>query len=330
MAKNCKFCGTPLEDWMVFCDNCGKRQDGAFSNAQPPVQQQPPQRPQQPYQPAQRQPQPYRKQYQQQPYQQSITPRQPAPQGYQAPQPKKTNVGLIIGIVAGSVTLLIVLIVIAVIFLFSGILTPNTPPLPVPTQLYTVPAATKATDKPTEAETEQPTEKATEKPTEKQTEKPTEKPEPATEKPKIDTDNVGDPSVNDFSQWFLKATDSGMPYDADTIFSNSKINGEWKAIFMYSETGVNELSKVNIEAGDHAVTVTVKHKYVSVNGGDYMNDSTPDTSFDGAADNGSLTAYSNSGKLEIWFFWEYEGKQYGLGTFTNPSGEKASVGLMRP
>ena len=150
------------------------------------------------------------------------------------------------------------------------------------------------------------------------------------EKPKIDTDNVGDPSVNDFSQWFLKATDSGMPYDADTIFSNSKINGEWKAIFMYSETGVNELSKVNIEAGDHAVTVTVKHKYVSVNGGDYMNDSTPDTSFDGAADNGSLTAYSNSGKLEIWFFWEYEGKQYGLGTFTNPSGEKASVGLMRP
>ncbi len=196
--------------------------------------------------------------------------------------------------------------------------------------MYTVPAATKATDKPTEAETEQPTEKATEKPTEKQTEKPTEKPEPATEKPKIDTDNVGDPSVNDFSQWFLKATDSGMPYDADTIFSNSKINGEWKAIFMYSETGVNELSKVNIEAGDHAVTVTVKHKYVSVNGGDYMNDSTPDTSFDGAADNGSLTAYSNSGKLEIWFFWEYEGKQYGLGTFTNPSGEKASVGLMRP
>ena len=319
MAKNCKFCGTPLEDWMVFCDNCGKRQDG-----------QQPQRPQQPYQPAQRPPQPYRKQYQQQPYQQSITPRQPAPQGYQAPQPKKTNVGLIIGIVAGSVTLLIVLIVIAVIFFFSGILTPNTPPLPVPTQLYTVPAATKATDKPTESETEQPTEKATEKPTEKQTEKPTEKPEPATEKPKIDTDNVGDPSVNDFSQWFLKATDSGMPYDADTIFSNSKINGEWKAIFMYSETGVNELSKVNIEAGDHAVTVTVKHKYVSVNGGDYMNDSTPDTSFDGAADNGSLTAYSNSGKLEIWFFWEYEGKQYGLGTFTNPSGEKASVGLMRP
>nr|WP_316612574.1 hypothetical protein [uncultured Ruminococcus sp.] len=109
------------------------------------------------------------------PIQQSITPRQPAPQGYQAPQPKKTNVGLIIGIVAGSVTLLIVLIVIAVIFFFSGILTPNTPPLPVPTQLYTVPAATKATDKPTEAETEQPTEKATEKPTEKQTEKPTEK-----------------------------------------------------------------------------------------------------------------------------------------------------------
>ena len=120
MAKNCKFCGTSLEDWMVFCDNCGKRQDGAFSNTQQTVQQQQPQRPQQPYQPAQRQPQPYRQQFQQQPYQQNITPRQPVPQGYQAPQPKKTNVGLIIGIVAGSVTLLIVLIVIAVIFFLFG------------------------------------------------------------------------------------------------------------------------------------------------------------------------------------------------------------------
>ncbi len=36
MAKNCKFCGTPLEDWMVFCDNCGKRQDGAFSTLSRP------------------------------------------------------------------------------------------------------------------------------------------------------------------------------------------------------------------------------------------------------------------------------------------------------
>ena len=54
MAKYCKNCGAPLEDWMVFCDNCGKRQDSVSSNTQQTVQQQQPQRPQQPYQPAQR------------------------------------------------------------------------------------------------------------------------------------------------------------------------------------------------------------------------------------------------------------------------------------
>ena len=96
------------------------------------------------------------------------------------------------------------------------------------------------------------------------------------------------------------------------------------------ETKVNELNKVEIQAGDRAATVKIDHMYTSMDGNDYMNDYTPDTTLEGAADNGSLTAFGNSGKLDMWFFYEYEGKQYGLGTFTNPSGETANVGLVRP
>ena len=33
MANNCKFCGNPLEDWMAYCDNCGRKQDADAQNA---------------------------------------------------------------------------------------------------------------------------------------------------------------------------------------------------------------------------------------------------------------------------------------------------------
>jgi uncharacterized protein YxeA len=95
-----------------------------------------------------------------------------------------------------------------------------------------------------------------------------------------------------------------MPNDGDTIFNNSEINGEWKALFYYGMTNVMELKKLEIMAGDRAATVNVYNKYVKVHGS-YREDSTPKYALEGAVDSGSLTAYSQSGKLELYVFYTY-------------------------
>ena len=96
MANNCKFCGNPLEDWMAYCDNCGRKQDADAQNAGQPSQQ--PSQPHTQSVPAQQPQQSFRQTYQQPP-----VPRQPMPpQDYQQQPPqKKSKAGLIIGIVGG-------------------------------------------------------------------------------------------------------------------------------------------------------------------------------------------------------------------------------------
>lgn len=264
------------------------------------------------------------------PYNQNGNPRQA--------QPNNTGSknGVIIAVVISAAVVILAILAVVVLFIFPGILrSPNTPPID-PTYGYSMnigeaPTTEEITETPTEAPTEKPTEPPTQKPTEKPTEPPTEKPtEPPAEKPVTqDFGNVGEPSTDDFADWFLRASDAGVPGDADLMYSGAQISGNWKGLFYYPMVGVQYMNNIEILAGDRAATVYITSRSVYVDGS-FRADNTPMMTLEGAFDSGSLTAYSSSGKLDIFAFYQYGGKQYALGTFTNPSGEVATVGLVRP
>ena len=331
MSRICGRCGNVCDDRAAFCEHCGMPLDTLPLN-----------------EPTARNPRIYNDNFTRQPVEPSRSPQPPqssfqpprnTPENLITPQPKKSNTGMIIAIVATAGGVVLILLIILLILLMPSCNKKNAPqPVATSSVVQTQPVtyAAPTTKKPyyavpnnnpmpTNGNKYRPEFDTTEEPS---TEEPTDATEP-TEAPS-DYTSVEEPTDDDFSGWFLRATGSGAPPSgAETMSGGDEVSGAWKALFYYTDTNVMEYKKANVSAGDRAATVNLIHCRVKVNG-EYHYDSTPDSVLEGAINGGELAAYSQSGKLTITTFYRYEGKQYAIGTFVNPSGETAQVGFVRP
>lgn len=159
--------------------------------------------------------------------------------------------------------------------------------------------------------------------------------EQETTKAQLDVNNVELPVESDFD-WLTQVAESGYPTDSKILMTGSEVNGMWKATFQYTDVGqfeevtVKEYLTLEIQAGDVAANIIVKPYLVKIDGEEYTNDYGSEYSLDGRIDTGSISVYGDYANIDINVFYEYQGKQYGFGMLTNPSGEKSIVGLVRP
>lgn len=152
-------------------------------------------------------------------------------------------------------------------------------------------------------------------------------PEPAAA---IDPENVGAPTEADFA-WFDSFLIDGVPQGAEMLLSNAEAGGMWKMYTRFVEDGevtVRRLGTAQLYVGDRAVTANITD--LQWDFGDGWFDVGETFSYDGAFDTGTIYASSDNGNFEIEGFYALDGKQYGYGSLTVPSGETAYVGLVRP
>lgn len=175
------------------------------------------------------------------------------------------------------------------------------------------------TAKPTEKETEKPTEKATEKATEKPTEKATEK---SAKLPY--EDSLGKPQATDFA-WLVEAANGERPSGAKSL-GKDDIIGKWKGEFLFD--GIWEMVYITI---DRDGGITAQPYQINYGGGWEDESSNDPYVFSGSFSDGGVSGSGKYGKMSLNSFYEIDGTQYGVGTFTvEYSGDTVPVGLIRP
>lgn len=149
--------------------------------------------------------------------------------------------------------------------------------------------------------------------------------------PGIDTENVALPAESDFD-WFSPVLEYGVPEGA-VMLTDASIAGAWKGKYLFvdmGKEGITELSSFYMYIGDRAATVNVSPYLINYGEGYQDESSMEDYSYSGAFDSGEVTVYSDYGAMDLYTFYEYGGKQYGVGVLTVQSGEHAYIGLVRP
>lgn len=316
MAKFCNNCGYKLDEGSVFCENCGTR----IGDAPQPAPSAPPTPPAPPVPPAAPTPTPSpTPQPTPAPNPQPAPPSapSPAPGPYasmpMSPPPPKKKKGALIAVIVSGIVLLLAAAAI-VLFVYPGVLKEDDS------------AATETVTE-TVTETAEPSEEPTEKPTEEPTEKPTEMPTPEPSV-SVDISNVGKPSGSDFG-WLYTDLGLGAPQNAMILSSVYDIEGNWKMITDYF--GGEVLETANLDISMNGSNIKAVYTPYQVNyGNGYEANNVPSLSLGGSFDMGGIYLTGNIGNVTINQFYELDGKQYGIGTLYNPSGETGVVGLVRP
>ena len=89
------------------------------------------------------------------------------------------------------------------------------------------------------------------------------------------------------------------------------------------------LANADIEVGQEGVTIAIDWYYIRDASGNVHEDTTTTSMFTGTFDGGMLDV-TGSGRITIATFWQQEGRQYGVGSYILPSGESATIALVRP
>lgn len=169
--------------------------------------------------------------------------------------------------------------------------------------------------------------------------------EPATEQtPPEDQDSAGQdgglndagfPAISTFEhptidelKWVANAADAGAPPGATYLDFGDACKGAWKCRLYYNES-TTQLVNVVIDGSDE-IYVNIIWYLLWYNGEEPINEeNTDNATFTGYQWGNGITA-TGDGKFEIDYFYQIGEYQYAVGTFTTPSGETATVGMIRP
>lgn len=145
------------------------------------------------------------------------------------------------------------------------------------------------------------------------------------------------PKVADFQGWFVDgAMKAGKPNGVKTLSSLSDISGSWKAFLFLDPTNRNgekaqTFGTVTFDGTNERIKVYLKRYYTHFfNDNENMDESSEAPDFFSARWKAGQLIASGVGSFIITDFWEQDGKQYAIGTFSTQDGITASMGLVRP
>lgn len=145
------------------------------------------------------------------------------------------------------------------------------------------------------------------------------------------------PKAADFQGWFVNgAMKAGKPNGVKTLSSLSDISGSWKAFLFLDPTNRNgekaqTFGTVTFDGTNERIKVYLKRYYTHFfNDNENMDESSEAPDFFSARWKAGQLIASGVGSFVITDFWEQDGKQYAIGTFSTQDGITASMGLVRP
>ncbi len=145
------------------------------------------------------------------------------------------------------------------------------------------------------------------------------------------------PSLAEFQTWFINgAMRRGKPSGVKILSDISEISGSWKAFLFLDPSNkydckAHTLGTITIDGTNEKVKLYLKRystRFFSDN--ETLNEANeaPDA-FSARWSAGKLNA-SGVGSMTITDFWEQDGKQYAIGTFSAQDGIPASLAMVRP
>ncbi len=144
------------------------------------------------------------------------------------------------------------------------------------------------------------------------------------------------PSLEDFLWYTENVMYEGVPVDVIDITDLSRLTGSWKSLIMYDPEGMwgpsgMSFSNTDISGNEEELTLTVDWymTFWSQEGQSVDESNQDDAAFNGKWENDGLWA-SGPGTIRITRFYEWNEKQYAIGTMDSPDGIPANVALIRP
>ena len=134
------------------------------------------------------------------------------------------------------------------------------------------------------------------------------------------------PKIGEFKWLDGEAMKGNAPADARRIVDFGALRGGWKC---YIVGDMEWLANAAIDAGQSGAIIAIDWYYLRDASGDAYEDTTSTSTFTGSFDGGMLDA-TGSGRVTIAAFWEKDGHQYATGSYIWPSGEIATIALVRP
>ena len=151
-----------------------------------------------------------------------------------------------------------------------------------------------------------------------------------------DFNGDGFPSISTFEKptidelmWVANAKDAGAPPGATYIDFGKACTGAWKCRLYYDES-TTQLTNVVISDIDGEISVNIVWYLLWYNGEAPINEEDTENSIFTGYEWGNGIKTTGPGNFEIDYFYQIGEYQYAVGTFTAPSGETATVGMIRP
>ncbi|MBR3630936.1 MAG: hypothetical protein IKN55_10785, partial [Oscillospiraceae bacterium] len=136
------------------------------------------------------------------------------------------------------------------------------------------------------------------------------------------------PTIDEM-KWVANAAEAGAPAGAEYIDFGKACTGAWKCRLYYNES-TTQLTNVVISDVDGEIRVNLIWYLLWYNGEEPINEEDTENSIFTGYEWGSGIQTTGPGNFTIDYFYQIGQYQYAVGTFTAPSGEQATVGMMRP
>ena len=136
-------------------------------------------------------------------------------------------------------------------------------------------------------------------------------------------EDVKDSAMSGF-EWLTDALEGRFPADMKPLGKDEFI-GRWKALFMFKDK--KEIVYLTI---DENAVITVEPSQIDNGDGWEDESSLSRYYFNGVFDIGGVSGAGEAGSISLYTFFSADKDQYGIGRYTDRSGEVASVGLTRP
>ena len=143
--------------------------------------------------------------------------------------------------------------------------------------------------------------------------------------PPAELDGSSRPSIADFG-WINDY--SGAPSGC-TWLSFPDYLGDWKAIFIYPEIGANELVNVNLDPGQSNLQVKIDWYLMNYDGEAPYDETGMEDSILNGYEWGNGIQATGVGTFTIDEFYQYNGRQYAVGSLALQDGSVAFVAMVR-
>ncbi len=146
------------------------------------------------------------------------------------------------------------------------------------------------------------------------------------------------PSVGDFQGWFINgAMKRGKPDGVRTLSTLDEISGSWKAMVFLDPSNRNAekaqtFATLTIDGSSNERIKIHLRRYFThfFNGNEIMDESSEAPDFFSARWKSGQLIASGVGSFILTAFWEQDGKQYAIGTFSTQDGISSTMALVRP